>query len=274
MSDIVKIKKIIEESGNNLHYKVVDFLRANGWYVLVSPYYTDNFSEKPREIDIIAEKNFSTASFGQFTGTVNIQLFIECKYIKEDTVFWFDKRNQQEAINLVLRTTPFEDPHRYSMTGNHHYLTGSLVAKLFASKVQSPDGEVFYKAITQSLNGMIAYNRSGSILPDVFNSIRNDKIKTTLKYPVIVCNSFENLYKHDVTQKVEPENITENFEIETQYAYFDHSKNQRNEFFLIDVASLDTLENHLQMLETKDLKAIKEKLSWNDREEESSRGWN
>lgn len=265
MTDITKIKKIIEESGNNLHYKVVDFLRANGWYVLVSPYYTDNFSEKPREIDIIAEKNFQTASFGQFIGTINIQLFIECKYIKEDTVFWVGERNKREAVDLVLRTTPLEDPRNYSMTGDHHYLTNSLVAKLFASKAQSPDGEVFYKAITQSLNGMIAYSQNGSILPDIFNNTRNDMIKTTLKYPVIISNSFDNLYKHDVIQKGEPEKITENFEIETQYAYFDHSKNQRNEFFLIDVASLNTLENYLQMLETKDLKAVKEKIFWDNR---------
>lgn len=263
--NIGKIKKIIEESGNNLHYKVVDFLRANNWYVLVSPYYTDNFSEKPREIDIIAEKNFQTSSFlGRFIGTINVQLFIECKHVKEDTVFWFDKRNKREAVDLVLRTTPLENPHNYSMTGDHHYLTDSLIAKLFASKAQPPDGEMFYKAITQSLNGMIAYNRAGSILPDIFNDIRNDMINATLKYPVIVCNSFENLYKHDVTQKAEPESITDNFEIETQYAYFDYSKNQRNEFFLIDVVSLDTLENYLQMLETKDLNAVKQKVLWDN----------
>ncbi len=262
---IDNIKKIIEESGNNLHSKVVDFLRAKGWYVLVSPYYTDNFSEKPREIDIIAEKNFQTASFGRFTGTVNIQLFIECKYIKEDTVFWFDERNKQEAVDLVLRTTPLKDPRNYFMTGDHHYLTDSLVAKLFASKAQSPDGEVFYKAITQSLNGMIANSRNGSILPDIFNNTRNDMIKATLKYPVILCNSFDNLYKYDVIQKGEPEKVIEDFEIETQYAYFDHSKNQRNEFFLIDVVSLETLNDYLNVLEGKDLKVVKEQLSWGDR---------
>jgi hypothetical protein len=123
---------------------------------------------------------------------------------------------------------------------------------------------VFYKAITQSLNGMIAYSRNGSILPDIFNDTRNDMIKATLKYPVIVCNSFDNLYKHDVIQKGEPEKISENFEIETQYAYFDHSKNQRNEFFLIDVVSLETLNDYLNVLEGKDLKAVKEKLSLDD----------
>ncbi len=268
MADMNKIKKLIEESGNNLHYKVVDFLRSKGWYVSVSPYYTDNFSDKPREIDIIAEKNFPiNTPFGGFMGTINVQLFIECKYIKEDTVFWFDKKNDREALALVLRTTPLEDPRSWSMTEKHHYLANLFVAKLFAtsqSKGQSPDGEVFYKAITQSLNAMIAYARSGSLLPNMslFNGVRNDKIEALLKYPVIVCNSFENLYKHDVTNDNDPENITENFQIETQYAYFDESRKQKNEFFLIDVTSLDTLDNYLNLLTDTDLAAIIEKKSW------------
>lgn len=31
-------------------------LRGRGWTVTVSPYYSENFTDKPREIDIIAEK--------------------------------------------------------------------------------------------------------------------------------------------------------------------------------------------------------------------------
>lgn len=261
-----EIKKIIKESGNNLHYKVVDLLRANGWQVLVSPYYTDNFSEKPREIDIIAEKNFPINDmFGTFEGTVNIQLFIECKYIKEDIVFWFDHKNKEKALELVLASTPLEDPKRWSMTERHHYLSDSLVAKLFASnqsKGQSAEGEPFYKAITQSLNAMISYAKSRSLLPKIFNGLRNDKIEVLLKYPIIVCNSFDKLYKHDTTQDIEPENIIENFQIETQYAYFDSGKNQKNDFFLIDVASLDTLSDFMKLLEITDLSAIKDKISW------------
>ncbi len=264
--DIAGIKKIIEQSGNNLHYKVVDFLRENGWYVSVSPYYADNFSEKPREIDIIAEKNYPIGvGMRGFLGTISIQLFIECKYIKDDTVFWFDERNNNKALEFVLNNTPLEDPSRYSMTSKHHYLSGLPVAKLFASaqnKGQSQDGEVFFKAITQSLNGMISYSGSGSLLPSGFNQLRNDMIKTTLRYPLIITDSFGKLYRHDVIKKGDPEEISENFEIETQYAYFDHSKKQRKEYFLIDVCNLDTLKRYLEMIEKSDLGAVKEKMSW------------
>lgn len=269
MTDIDKIKKIIEESGNNLHYQVVDCLRSKGWYVIVSPYYTDNFSEKPREIDIIAEKNFliGNAFNNTFMGTINVQLFIECKYIKEDTVFWFDKKDNEKALAVVLSTTPLENPQSWSMTEKHHYLKNSLVAKLFASnqnRGQSQDGEVFYKAITQSLNGKISNERSGTFLPKIFNGLRNDKIQAFLKYPVIVCNSFDKLYKNDVTQKNEPSKINENFQFETQYAYFDLGKNQKNEFFLIDITCIELLDDYLKMLIDNDISAVKEKISWSN----------
>jgi hypothetical protein len=265
-NSINNIKNIIEESGNNFHYKVVDFLRKNNWYVLVSPYYADNFSDKPREIDIIAEKNFPIFNVhGNLICTINVQLFIECKYIKEETVFWFDNRNKKDTIDIVLNTTPLKDPKMYSMTNNHHYISDLLVAKLFASKQKTIEGEIFYKAITQSLNAMISYAKNNSILPDVFNNIGNNKIEAILKYPVIICNSFENLYKTDVVEKKEPERINENFEIETRYTYFDNLKNQKNEPFLIDTVSFEFLEIFLKNLEEKDILAVKEIISWDKR---------
>jgi hypothetical protein len=50
---------ILKRSGHAQHSRVVNLLRGDGWSVVVSPYYSDNFSDKPREIDIIAEKAFS-----------------------------------------------------------------------------------------------------------------------------------------------------------------------------------------------------------------------
>ena len=58
MKELEKVKELIINSGNNFHCKVHNYLVGKNWAVLVSPYYNDNISEKPREIDLIAEKAF------------------------------------------------------------------------------------------------------------------------------------------------------------------------------------------------------------------------
>lgn len=45
--------------GNRLHARVAKLLRDSGWEVLVSPYYRDNATDKTREADIIAEREFT-----------------------------------------------------------------------------------------------------------------------------------------------------------------------------------------------------------------------
>ena len=58
-----KAQKIIERSGNSFHSKVVKTLGEEGWNILVSPHYNDPFTNKPREIDIVAEKKFDVRDF-------------------------------------------------------------------------------------------------------------------------------------------------------------------------------------------------------------------
>ena len=56
MADIAGIKTIVEESGNSFHCKVARYLKEKEWTILVSPYYMDSATDKPREIDIVAQK--------------------------------------------------------------------------------------------------------------------------------------------------------------------------------------------------------------------------
>lgn len=50
--DLDKVNAIIEQSGNTFHCKVLKYLQGKRWTVLISPYYNDNVSNKPREIDL------------------------------------------------------------------------------------------------------------------------------------------------------------------------------------------------------------------------------
>ena len=247
-NDLEKVRSIIEKSGNKFHCKVLKFLQDKDWTVLISPYYNDNISNKPREIDLIAEKAFDAKDRqGRFSGTVNVKLFVECKYISQKTVFWFHDKDEQKAENLVLQTTPLKENNIY--TKKHHYLEDpSTVAKLFADESKrSTDNEAFYKALNQSLNAMIYFRNKGSIIK--LPPERDGYVLHTLEYPVIVCNSFEKLYRVEISTDTDPSNITDNFQLEVNYAYLTSDGDNRDEYFLIDILNFNLFGSFLDRIE-------------------------
>ncbi len=256
--------ELIEESGHNFHYKVVVFLRNQGWNVDISPYYNDNFTDKPREIDIIAEKEYEIrGSWGdKWIGSINVRLFIECKYIANETVFIFDNKNLTRVTERILRDTPLKDPGQCSITTKHRYFKEEKVAKLFVSNSKrSSDNEVVYKALTQSLNAMVAYKKHPSIIP------RNKNLKynllANLDYPVIVCDSLAKLHAYDfLTKKIDQ--LTQKFQLEVNYAYLDSDKNTKTDYFLIDVADFNNLGILIKEIEDADVNAVREKLNADD----------
>jgi hypothetical protein len=243
-TDIDQVMNIIATSGNNFHCKVFEYLKAKGWTILISPYYNDNVSDKLREIDLIAEKAFNVKdTFGRLMGTVNIKLFIECKYITQKVVFWFHNKDLVKAKHLVLETTPLHEHNIY--TDKHHYLNSDTVAKLFADeKKQKAENEIFYKALNQSLNSMVYYRESESIIPK-----NSEFIKYTINYPVIICNDFNNLYRVDIGSNDAPVIVNDNFQLEVNYAYLNTSKKQINEYFLIDIVAYDKIDAFLENLQ-------------------------
>lgn len=242
--DLDKVKTIIMQSGNTFHCKVLKYLQEKGWTVLISPYYNDNVTSKPREIDLIAEKAFDAKNN---RGFVNVKLFIECKYISQKTVFWFHDKDKQKAEDLVTQTTPLIKDNIY--TEKHHYLEGiDSVAKLFADDgKKSADNEIFYKALNQSLNAMVYYRNKESIIK--LTPGRKSLVLKTVNYPIIVCNSFDNLYRVEIDTDVEPSNITENFQLEVNYAYMTSDGNNKNEYFLIDILNFDIFDSFLEKIE-------------------------
>ena len=244
-----KVKAIITKSGNTFHCKVLKYLQDKGWTVLISPYYNDNVSNKPREIDLIAEKAFEVKDSwtSKFSGTINVKLFVECKYISQKTVFWFHDKDKQKAEELVTQTTSLQADNVY--TADHHYL-GKMdrVAKLFSDeRKKSTESEIFYKALNQSLNAMVYYRNRELIFK--FPKGRESRIIKTVNYPVIVCNSFENLYRVEIDTHDNPSNITENFQLEVNYAYVASNGSNINEYFLIDILNFDLFDGFLEQTE-------------------------
>lgn len=257
-------EELVKKSGNNFHYQVVKFLREKGWAVSVSPYYNDNLTDKPREIDIVAEKEFNAHTLGgfQWLGTVNVKLFIECKYINKDIVFWFDSVNKEGIINRLTTDTPLESPQLNSGIEKHRYWNIERVAKLFASQQdKTQENEIIYKALNQSLNAMVYYRHGHqSIIPK--QSHKAVKVLHTINYPIIVCNDFSQLYKVDVDSEAPPINVKDNFQLEINYAYYNQDKRSITEYFLVDVVSFLSLEQLLKDIEDKDIDTIKTSLAW------------
>jgi hypothetical protein len=112
-----EIQTIVNESGNSFHCSVTNYLKEKGWHTLVSPYYMDNATNKPREIDLIAEKAWVRKGdpvSGRKYGAVVIKLFIECKYIPQANVFWFSDKDIDSAREWVIRNTPLRKDNTYT----------------------------------------------------------------------------------------------------------------------------------------------------------------
>jgi hypothetical protein len=250
MSVSKDIEKIINESGNSFHCRATSFLKENGWHTLVSPYYMDGATNKPREIDLIAEKHWiRQGGFGRNEGALIIKLFIECKYIPQSTVFWFSDKDIEAATKWVTSNTPLVKKDN-AYTQRHHYLApGRKVAKLFASKNRpGAENEVIYRALNQSLNAMVYLRGRESIIP----TIKSGGIPKlgSIEMPVILCNNFANFYRVEMDDQTTPRLIDESFQLEVNYAYQDFQGKHRSEYFLLDIVDFDKFDEYLKVLES------------------------
>ena len=253
-------KEIFKNSGNNLHYRVVNYLRDEGWEVDVSPFYNDNFSQKPREIDLVATKVYPPALNSIRESAVIVRLFIECKYIASTTVFWLDSRDKKQAEEVIRSTRSFHDPSQNILVEQeHHYLSTQKIAKLFESNSKKEaEGEPMFKAITQSINSFIYFrDRSSDLLNEV-----NKKYNSTvvLNYPVIICDSFDKFFGKLVSSSSEVAQIDNPFQIEVRYAYQVKDFSQ-DETFYIDVLPEQKLREFISAYLSGDIQLASQKAS-------------
>ncbi|HNP31316.1 MAG TPA: hypothetical protein PKK23_19880 [Nitrospirales bacterium] len=242
-----EIKTIVDESGNSFHCRVTNYLKEKGWHTLVSPYYMDGSTNKPREIDLIAERHWIyNARPNQQPRAVIIKLFIECKYISQPNVFWFSDKDIAAATDWVVSNTPLSKDNTF--TKMHHYLSSEpKVAKLFASKNKpGPENEVIYRALNQSLNAMVYLRRRESIIPE----IRAGEFKRiSIEMPVVLCNSFDNFYRVEMDNSDAQQKLVENFQLEINYAYLELDGKRRNDYFLLDIVNFGMIDSYLNVLE-------------------------
>jgi hypothetical protein len=233
-----EILQIVQSSGNSFHAKVARWFQVQGWRVTVSPYYMDQTQGKAREIDLVAEKiwPFDT-DFRRRGGSVGVRLFIECKFVPSHSVFWFADKDVEAAQSLVCATGLFRKDNTY--TQKHHYLEhGHRVAKIFATAVaRSQETEPFYKALNQVLSASVSMRGQG-VSPALS---QGHPPAVVLEFPIVVCSSFGRMYQTDFYADTTPEVISDNFQLELNYAYVNRGGQQQNDYFLLDFVEFDRL---------------------------------
>lgn len=253
-----KYQSLVEDSGMITHLKVIDSLRSNGngWSVRVSPYYYDGVADLVKEIDIVAEKQFNSAEFGRISSVqLNVQLFIECKYIKHEVMLWFDKPDKEKAIEALEKDSGLRLAVHASgdiLPDSFRYLKAERVAKLFSTNSGKED--LIYKALSQSLRALVYYKQwAPEPIAHKFNG-HSEAISHVIRYPVVVCDNFSKLKEINVdanTRAFAVKDLAHSFLLETNYVYFNRNKTSTiNDHFWIDFVDADKLESFLRSLDT------------------------
>jgi len=248
------IKKLIENSGIITHSTTSQIFKDQGWFVLISPYYYDDISESVRETDLITEKQFySSDNWRSSSVQVNVQLFVECKYIKQEIVFLFDKIDKKKALETLEKETNLRISSPYTRQGGDitddqfRYLNESLAAKIFSTNSNKED--VIYKAMNQVLHSQI-YHRAKGKKPIENEFIQHKEIFShIIQYPVIVCDGFDKLLevKFENNKKYTTQPIQKRFLLEANY---------RDEYFLIDIIDINYLQEFLENIDKEANKLI------------------
>jgi hypothetical protein len=265
----------MDENGNDFHYQAVDFLKAKGWSVNISPYYIDLITQKPREIDIIAQKKWPVVEkFRQKSAGILIRLFIECKWILPTVSLYFNFIDNDKDLaerlarnNDILRERDYppvadmsKEPPRI-----HHYLQQNEAARNCACVTsKGSNKDIFFEAWDQALRALLYFKNQPPQQRWVPVDVDfNDERIYIIDYPLVVVSSFNTFFKRDWNSKISTP-MKDNFLWSVEYSYIVPSRNQekihKREDFFIDITSFPTLEDFLGNLERNDIGIYSERV--------------
>ena len=69
-----------------------------------------------------------------------------------------------------------------------------------------------------------------------------------LDYPVVICNSFAQVYAADFAGERETSLVSDNFQLEVQYAFVEASGATHDELFFIDLVEYDQLPGFIEAI--------------------------
>jgi len=148
-----KLEEAIKKSGNNLHIKVANFFINQGWKTKLSTYYIDDTTNKPREIDIMAQKIFPIPDDTR-AEELRVNLLIECKHFNEEIALWMYDRitdftvlNSHDINPILLQQN--------GVAEKHHYLNQQQLGWLYDMGKNTKDNQEFmFNAIIQPVKSL------------------------------------------------------------------------------------------------------------------------
>ncbi len=203
--------------------------------------------------------------YGSPGGSFPVRLLIECKYVKDPIVFWFDKKDADQAVDRIIRDIPIlEKPKENVNIEGHHWYSVKEVAKLFATfnpnrEERQPENEIIFSSIDKVLNCLIYHRNTPS---QHLSGNPGRKSQPRINYPLILVDSFSKMFKTTLehAECTEPLDKEIWFPAEVNYAYIlygDGRKYQYLEYFLVDIVNFIRLPDYLALLEEKDIQAAK-----------------
>jgi len=253
-------KKIIEESGNNLHIDTVDLLERMQWDVDLSSYYYDETANKPREIDIIAQRNVEVINDPEkeVIDQFKLFLFIECKYLKNEVAFWARRNNEEESKEAIIIEGLDKE---YLLEGEnlfreHHYLKERFIGKLYDS-FPKEQGAVF-NAVTQPIKSLTFFKER-------FYKMEVERgLTKALYYPIVVYSGIEGIY--DIRRKeadLDKLELKKELIFALNYSYRSVVDNKlKTNCFYIDFIHQDSLGSFIEDVIQKESSELRKYLFW------------
>lgn len=263
ISPLELAKKQTAKSGNRFHARIKAVLNEKGWETVVSPYYVDVVTGQPREVDLIAWKDFQIPQIPRSPGIIRVFLYIDCKWLTQGELFWLDKIDNVRRNDLLVSVFQYDAPHysQATINRNHHYLpANNLVAKLYEviGTDQTSDRDPIYKGVTQAIHSSIYYSSNPSVLS---SGGMGPDILYAFPYMAVVCQSFDGVFATCFDQ---PDNIIEYKDepyllTEVSYAY-SQPNGVRNKYALVDIVNGKRITEWLTIIES-DVKDVSQIIS-------------
>jgi len=247
-----KIKQVIAKSGNDLHVEAERMLKKAGWHVTSSMYYIDSSTEKARETDIIATKDWDiNDNFGKKVLTLRARLFIECKKISEPVVIWTKDKTIDAAEDLARDNNILRGEEYINYSDNippqiHHYLTPNKVIYQWDT-IKEEQNDFLFKGVDSCLKSLLFFK----------HRFRNTHY--VIDYPIIIIDPLSVLKERD-SSKIGASPVDCNQQIELYYSYLPISGGDKTSYFLVDVVELAKLNDFQQMLRDNDIQICLNKL--------------
>jgi hypothetical protein len=229
-----KLKNIIKNSGNNLHFKTMKILENLGWDVDISCYYLDDTTSKPREIDIIAKKKIYLSQRPSFPKPEDfyVFLFIECKHFSDDIAFWMHKSDHKNELPFGMGIGNQLIPQ------NHHYFVDN-VGKLYSTEGKESD---VFDAITQPIKALVSFTNGPSNTNGLY-------------YPICIYEGIPDFYliKNDSDlSSLDNLEKTDNLLIELNYSWKKDKismTTQMQRYFAVDLTNFKNIEKLIKIID-------------------------